>query len=112
MWANVTLYSPISRDGLAVPVQAVFRTGTKDIVLIALGEGRFAPREVRLGAQAGEEFEVLEGLEEGERIVTSAHFLINSESNLQSAVSKMTGGKSGSDAGESKTEHSAPPRKE
>jgi RND family efflux transporter MFP subunit len=112
MWANVTLYSPISRDGLAVPVQAVFRTGTKDIVLVALGEGRFAPREVRLGAQAGEEFEVLEGLEEGDRIVTSAHFLINSESSLQSAVSKMTGGKSGSDVGEGKTERSAPPRKE
>ncbi len=108
MWANVTLRSPVARQGLAVPVQAVFRTGNKDIVLVALGEGRFAPREVRLGAQAGEEFEVLEGLEQGERIVTSAHFLINSESNLQSAVSKMTQDQAEKSSAKSKNERSEP----
>lgn len=89
MWANVTIRPSLGKASLAVPVQAVIRTGKRDIVLIALEGGRFAPREVRLGAEAGEEFEVLDGLEEGERVVTSAQFLINSESNLQSAIAKM-----------------------
>lgn len=89
MWANVTIRPSLGRKSLAVPVQAVIRTGKRDIVLIALEGGRFAPREVRLGAEAGNEFEVLDGIAEGERVVTSAQFLINSESNLQSAIGKM-----------------------
>lgn len=89
MWANVTLRSAVAREGLAVPIQAVIRTGTHDIALVALEGGRFEPRELRLGPQAGDEFQVLEGLKEGERVVTSAQFLINSESNLQAAISKM-----------------------
>ncbi|HUU60174.1 MAG TPA: efflux RND transporter periplasmic adaptor subunit [Phycisphaerae bacterium] len=89
MWANVTIRPSLGRKSLAVPVQAVIRTGKRDVVLIALEGGRFAPREVRLGAEAGDEFEVLDGLQEGERVVTSAQFLINSESNLQSAIGKM-----------------------
>lgn len=91
MWADVEIHSDVSRDALAVPVQAVLRTGKRDVVLIALGEGRFAPRTVRLGAQSGGEYEVLGGLKAGERVVTSAQFLINSESSLQSALQKMTG---------------------
>lgn len=89
MWANVLLHTEVARDGLAVPIQAVIRTGQRDVALVALEGGRFEPREVRLGAQAGDEFEVLEGLAAGERVVTSAQFLINSESNLQAAVRKM-----------------------
>lgn len=91
MWANVTLESVVSREGLAIPIQAVIRTGKRDVALVSLDGGRFEPREVRLGAQAGDEFEVLEGLAEGESVVTSAQFLINSESNLQSAIGKMMG---------------------
>lgn len=89
MWANITFRSAVAREGLAVPVQSVIRTGTKDIALVALEGGRFEPRELRLGAQAGDELQVLDGLREGERVVTSAQFLINSESNLQAAISKM-----------------------
>ena len=91
MWANIEIHSEVAREGLAVPIQAVIRTGQRDVAFIALEGGRFEPRELRLAAQAGDEFEVLEGLEEGERIVTSAQFLINSESSLQSAVRKMVG---------------------
>jgi Cu(I)/Ag(I) efflux system membrane fusion protein/cobalt-zinc-cadmium efflux system membrane fusion protein len=91
MWANVELHGEVAREGLAVPIQAVIRTGQRDVALVALEGGRFEPREVRLGAQAGDEFEVLEGLAEGDRVVTSAQFLINSESNLQSAARKMMG---------------------
>jgi Cu(I)/Ag(I) efflux system membrane fusion protein len=89
MWANIRLLSAIVREGLAVPIQSVIRTGKRDIALVALQGGRFEPRDLRLGLQAGDEFEVLEGLKEGERVVTSAQFLINSESNLQAALSKM-----------------------
>ncbi len=89
MWANVTLQSIVAREGLAVPVQAVIRTGKRDVVFVALEGGRFMPRDVRLGAEVGDEFEVLDGITEGERVVTSAQFLINSESSLQSAIGKM-----------------------
>jgi len=89
MWSNVLIRSTVAREGLAVPIEAVLRTGKRDIAIIALGEGRFAPRELRLGAQAGDEFQVLDGLKEGESVVTSAQFLINSESNLRAAISKM-----------------------
>jgi membrane fusion protein, copper/silver efflux system len=91
MWVNVMIHSEVAREAIAVPIQAVIRTGQRDVALVALEGGRFEPREVRLGAQAGDDFEVLEGLAEGDRVVTSAQFLINSESNLQSAVRKMTG---------------------
>jgi Cu(I)/Ag(I) efflux system membrane fusion protein len=58
-------------------------------VIIELGEGRFAPRPVTLG-HAGEGYvEILEGIEEGDRVVTSAQFLIDSEANLQEAIQKM-----------------------
>lgn len=89
MWANVVVHSEVAREAVAVPIQAVIRTGQRDVVLVALDGGRFEPREVKLGAQAGDDFEVLEGLAEGDRVVTSAQFLINSESNLQSAIRKM-----------------------
>ena len=89
MWSNVVIHSEIVRDGLAIPIQAVLRTGKRDIAIIALGKGIFRPRDLRLGAQAGDEFEVLSGLQEGEKVVTSAQFLINSESNLRSAIGKM-----------------------
>ena len=91
MWANVTLSAEVAREGLAVPIQAVIRTGKRNVAFVALEGGRFEPREVELGVQAGDDFEVLGGLAEGDRVVTSAQFLINSESNLQSAARKMLG---------------------
>ncbi|HVB79780.1 MAG TPA: efflux RND transporter periplasmic adaptor subunit [Candidatus Binataceae bacterium] len=90
MWANVNLEPEVAREALVVPVEAVIRTGKKDFVILALGGGRFLPRQVELGAQAGNDFEVLSGLKAGDRIVDSAEFLINSESSLQSAFNKMT----------------------
>ena len=89
MWANVVLRAEVAREGLAVPIQAVLRTGKRDIAIVALEGGHFLPRDLRLGVQAGDEFEVLSGLREGERVVTSAEFLINSASSLQAALSKM-----------------------
>jgi multidrug efflux pump subunit AcrA (membrane-fusion protein) len=56
---------------------------------VAAGEGRFTPREIRLGAEGEGRVAVLSGLQAGERVVTSAQFLIDSESNLQEAVQKL-----------------------
>jgi Cu(I)/Ag(I) efflux system membrane fusion protein/cobalt-zinc-cadmium efflux system membrane fusion protein len=89
MYANVTLLAA-ARHCLAVPVEAVIHSGERTLAIVALGQGRFQPREVEIGVQAGGWYEILAGLREGERIVTSAQFLIDSESNLKSALSDMT----------------------
>ena len=89
MYANVNIRSTVSRDGLAVPVQAVIRSGERNVVVVALGKGRFQPRDVQLGVEADGFLQILAGLRAGERIVSSAQFLIDSESNLKAAISSL-----------------------
>jgi Cu(I)/Ag(I) efflux system membrane fusion protein len=71
---------------LAVPESAVLHTGTRQLVLVDLGEGRFEPREVKLGAHGDDYDEVLDGLTAGEMVVVKANFLIDAESNLRAAL--------------------------
>src|SRR6267378_3632767 len=71
---------------LVIPPSGVLQSGTRQIVFVNRGDGYLEPREVQLGARAGEDFVVLKGLKEGEEIVTSANFLIDSESQLQAAL--------------------------
>jgi Cu(I)/Ag(I) efflux system membrane fusion protein len=73
-------------EKLAVPEGAIIDTGIRKLVIVDKGSGYFEPREVRLGIKAGDFFEVMEGLKDGERVVTSANFLIDSESKLKEAV--------------------------
>jgi RND family efflux transporter MFP subunit len=73
-------------ERLTVPSNAVLDSGRRKIVFVAEGEGHFEPREVKLGARTDDYYEVLEGVAAGERIVTSANFLIDSESKLKSAI--------------------------
>lgn len=73
---------------LAIPQSAVLYVGDQRLVFVDLGDGRFAPREVTLGAKAGDDVEVISGLAPGEIVVTSGNFLIASESRLQSAAKK------------------------
>jgi Cu(I)/Ag(I) efflux system membrane fusion protein/cobalt-zinc-cadmium efflux system membrane fusion protein len=89
MYATVRFEPVVAHDAVTVPALAVLRTGDRDLVVVALGDGRFAPREVELGAEGERAIQVLSGLEAGERIVTSAQFLIDSESNLREAVQKL-----------------------
>lgn len=89
MYATVIIHSPVAREAVAIPEQAVIRTGERAVGIVALGEGWFEPRELRLGVTADGWVEVLDGIRAGERIVTSSQFLIDSESNLRSAVSAM-----------------------
>ncbi|MDD2721604.1 MAG: efflux RND transporter periplasmic adaptor subunit [Gallionella sp.] len=89
MYASVILPVGDSREVLTVPTSAVIDSGTRQVVLVQQGEGRFAPRNVRLGNRSGEYVEVQQGLTEGERVVTSALFLIDAESNLKAALSGL-----------------------
>lgn len=71
---------------LAVPDSAVLDSGTRQVVLVQKAEGRFVPHAVKLGGQADDYWEVLEGLEAGDKVVTRANFLIDAESNLKSVL--------------------------
>src|SRR6202158_79279 len=85
MFVNVTVQVPLGNQ-LVIPVSGVLQSGTRQIVFVDRGAGYLEPREVQLGPQAREQYIVLKGLKTGERIVTSANFLIDSESQLQAAI--------------------------
>ncbi|MEW6749485.1 MAG: efflux RND transporter periplasmic adaptor subunit [Candidatus Latescibacterota bacterium] len=90
MFANVEIQAE-QGEALVVPGNAVLDSGTRRIVFVDLGEGRLQPREVSLGRPTADGFEVLSGLEEGELVVTSANFLIDSESQIKAAMGSMAG---------------------
>jgi membrane fusion protein, copper/silver efflux system len=91
MYATVEIAAPVeSATVLAVPDSTVLDTGTKQTVLVDRGEGRFEPRTVKLGARADGYVAVLDGVREGERVVTGANFLIDAESNLRAALQAFT----------------------
>jgi membrane fusion protein, copper/silver efflux system len=92
MFANVTIQSPLSGNVLSVSQQAVIHTGQRNIVILSLGNGYFKPQVVALGISAEGYVQVLAGLKEGQTVVTSSQFLIDSESNLKMAISRMGGG--------------------
>jgi membrane fusion protein, copper/silver efflux system len=77
---------------LRVPEEAVLFTGPRRLVFVDLGEGRLEPRQVKLGMKAGEAYEVLEGLKEGDVVVTSGNFLVAAESRIRSAAEHWEGG--------------------
>lgn len=76
---------------LAIPKEAVIDTGAKRYALVALPDGYFEPREVKVGEPGDDFYPLLGGLDEGEKVVTSAQFLIDSETNLQAAMQSMIG---------------------
>ncbi len=91
MYATVKIASPVVVHAVAVPDQAIIRSGERNIAVIALGGGYFDPREIKLGVMAEGYVQVLEGIKEGEKIVVSSQFLIDSESNLKAAIGLMAG---------------------
>jgi multidrug efflux pump subunit AcrA (membrane-fusion protein) len=99
MFATVTFQPIAASEVVTVPSLAVLRTGQRNVVVVDVGEGRFAPREITVGHEGDGYVEVLEGVEEGDRVVTSAQFLIDSEANLQEAIQKMIAQRQGASAG-------------
>jgi hypothetical protein len=112
MYANVNLQSGAGRQ-LVVPEEAVMDAGAEQIVFVAHADGYFEPRQVELGAKVDDRFIVLRGLTEGEKVVTSGNFLIDSESRLKSAASGMAGMGHGAHGGEApKKTSEQPPQSE
>jgi len=99
MYAQLTLRTA-PRQGVTVPLEAVVRSGKHDRVFIAAGEGRFEPREVTVGRIEDGRAEIFKGLKGGETVVTSAQFLIDSESSLREAVAKRMAPQVEQDAGD------------
>lgn len=89
MYANVMINTGGVKEEVAVPTEAVIRSGERNIVVVSLGKGRFLSRDVILGAAGDHYYQVSSGLAAGEEVVTSAQFLIDSESRLKEAISKM-----------------------
>jgi len=88
MFGEVTLHAS-PRQGLRIPGDAVIDSGTRKVVFVSLGDGKFQPREVRIGASNGDRLEVVSGLEAGDQVVTRANFLIDSESRLKASLASM-----------------------
>lgn len=107
MYLNVEIKAPVARGALTVPDSAVIDTGERQIVIIDHRDGTFEPVEVRLGGRGDGRTEVKSGLFEGQQVVTSANFLIDSESNLKASLGSMRGpsGKEGKEGPEA-----APPK--
>jgi len=85
MYATAEL-ARVGRRVVSVPLTAVLPTGTKDLVFVNRGDGRFVPREVRVGARSDSLIEIVEGLKPGDEVVASATYLLDSESNLAAAI--------------------------
>ena len=93
MYASVEIASPVGpRDVLAIPESAVIDSGARQVVLIDHSDGRFEPRAVKLGDRAEGYVAVIDGVRADERVVVSANFLIDAESNLKAALSSIAGG--------------------
>lgn len=110
MFTNVTIATELRAQVIAVPDEAVIRSGTRNLAVVALGEGRFEPREIVLGLDSGDGWlEVQEGLEENDIVVTSGQFLIDSESRLQEAVQKLLSAKTSPGGGGEHAGHAMEP---
>jgi Cu(I)/Ag(I) efflux system membrane fusion protein len=90
MYADVEIASGSGGPVIAVPDSAVIDTGTRQVVILDKGEGRFEPREVKIGRQGGGFTEIRSGIAAGDKVVTAANFLIDAESNLQSALKSLS----------------------
>lgn len=89
MYVKTTLIDESPEKRLAVPTEAVLNSGVRHLVIVDKGEGHFEPREILIGSESSGHYPVLSGLRDGERVVTSAQFLIDSESNLHEALDAM-----------------------
>jgi len=98
MFAQVELPATAKGAVLTVRTSSVIDSGTRQIVLVQLQEGRFEPRDVKVGARSEDRIEIIEGVRDGEMVVVAANFLIDAESNLKAAVGSL-----------SQTGHGAPP---
>ena len=91
MFATVVFRQGARRDSVLVPSEAVIRTGTRDVVIVALGDGRFRAAQVELGFESGGQSEIRKGVAPGDKVVLSGQFLIDSEASLSATVARLEG---------------------
>jgi len=91
MFGDVYIFSGAKENIIVVPRESVIRTGTSERVILAKGKGRFEPREVITGIESGDWIEIQSGLNEGEDVVISGQFLIDSEASTKASFTRMTG---------------------
>ena len=109
MFVDVRFVAKLADSAVLVPDLAVLRSGERNTVFIAHDDGSFEPREIKLGVRSqGNYYEVLSGLKDGERVVVSGQFMLDSESQLRDAVQKML---MTSGSGNSPAAPSAPPNR-
>ena len=89
MFGEVVLHG-LARDGLSIPPDAIIDSGADKLVFVAVGAGKFSPRKVKVGESDGAHVEIVSGLAAGERVVTRANFLIDSESRLRASLAEMS----------------------
>src|SRR5688572_60408 len=99
MFATLRFASAPRKEAVLVPSEAVIRTGQRDVVIVALGEGKFRAAQVEVGAESGGQSEVRKGLNVGDKVVLSGQFLIDSEASLGATVGRLEG--AGSEKAES-----------
>jgi RND family efflux transporter MFP subunit len=93
MFAQVEIKSPLKQTTVVIPAEAVLNTGDKQHIFLALGQGRFVPQEIKVGVRGSDGMvQVLSGLKGGEEVVTSAQFLLDSESRFREAIAQMLKG--------------------
>jgi Cu(I)/Ag(I) efflux system membrane fusion protein len=93
MYAQVEIISSMKETTVVIPAEAVMDTGEKQHVFLALGKGRFEPRKIKVGVRGNDGLvQVLSGLKGGEEVVTSAQFLLDSESRFREAIAQMLKG--------------------
>ncbi len=91
MFATLVFAQGTGAKALLVPSEAVIRTGERSVIIVAEREGKFRPREVELGFESGGKSEIREGLSEGDKVVVSGQFLIDSEASLRASGTRMEG---------------------
>jgi RND family efflux transporter MFP subunit len=91
MFTTVRIHTQPTGETLLVPIEAVIRSGERSLVFVSRGNGRFEGRDITLGVEGDEDYEVLSGLAKDDQVVTSGQFLLDSESHLREAVKKMLG---------------------
>ena len=90
MYANVKIFGGAKEKTIVIPLEGLIRTGREERVIISLGEGKFEARSVSAGIESGHYVEILDGVNEGDRIVTSGQFLIDSEASMRASINRMT----------------------
>ncbi|HAX21972.1 MAG TPA: efflux RND transporter periplasmic adaptor subunit [Hydrogenophaga sp.] len=90
MFVQMRFANPSAKNVLLVPSDAVIHTGQRSVVMLAEGDGRFSPVEVRAGREAGDQTEILQGVKLGQKVVRSGQFLIDSEASLNGFLARLT----------------------